>query len=35
MNQLPVAVATGGNRGMGLATCQALAGKRISCLAYQ
>lgn len=27
MNQKPVAVVTGGNRGMGLATCQALADK--------
>lgn len=27
MDQKPVAVVTGGNRGMGLATCQALAGK--------
>lgn len=27
MNQKPVAVVTGGNRGMGLATCQALAEK--------
>jgi NAD(P)-dependent dehydrogenase (short-subunit alcohol dehydrogenase family) len=32
MNQKPVAVVTGGNRGMGLATCQALADKEFHVL---
>ena len=32
MNQKPVAVVTGGNRGMGLATCQALAEKEFHVL---
>jgi NAD(P)-dependent dehydrogenase (short-subunit alcohol dehydrogenase family) len=32
MNQKPVAVITGGNRGMGLATCQALADKEFHVL---